>query len=87
MDAVIKALEGILAGGTTDNIIKGILILLLTVGIVAVRMYMQSEERKKAAKETQDRANQNQTQVDSEAQTISQDAQDSERRIDEIMGD
>ena len=87
MEAIIKIIEGIATGGTTGNIIKGVLAIGLLVVIFMFKRWLKNIEIKRANKNTQNRRDQNQTQIDQEAQDISQDATRSEGDVDDFLGD
>jgi hypothetical protein len=87
MEAVIKIIEGIATGGTTANIIKGVLAVGLLVVIFFFKRWLKNIEVKRANKNTQNRRNQNQTEIDQEAQDIAQDATRSEQDVDDFLED
>jgi len=81
----IKMIEGILSGGSTANIIKGILLLLLGVGFFFIKSWIKKQKIKVARAKTQQQRQDHQTQLDQETRVISQDTQNSEERIEDII--
>ena len=85
VDAIRDSILGILSGGTTDNIIKGVLLLLVGIGAIFVLRWLKKKEIEAAQRRNNERRDSNQTTTDNEAQTVSDDANQSEDRIEDLL--
>lgn len=85
LESIVKMLQGILSGGATENIIRGVIILLLGIGTLFVLRWLKKREIEAAQRRNSERQNQNQNTTDRESQDISEDANQSEDRIEDIL--
>ena len=80
-----KIIQGIFSGGSIATIIKGIMLLVVGVGTFFLRGWLKDKKREAAQAQTQTQRQDHQTQIDQETRVISQDAQNSERRVEDII--
>ena len=85
VDAIRDSILGVLSGGTTDNIIKGVLLLIVGIGAIFVLRWLKKKEIEAAQRRNNERRDSNQTTTDDEAQTVSTDANQSEDRIEDLL--
>lgn len=81
----IKIIEGIATGGTTSNIIKAILLFIIGIGAFFIKKWIKDQKIKAARAQTQKQRQEHQIQIDQETRVISQDAQQSETKVEDII--
>lgn len=78
-------IQGVLEGGTTGNLVKGGLLLVIGIVMFFFKTWIKKQKIKAARAKTQKQRQENQTTIETETTTISQDAQNSENRVEDII--
>ena len=87
LEEIAQTVMGVLQGGTTGNIVKGVLLILIVAIFFGFRRWMKKQEIKASRRRTEQRRQDNQTTVSQDADQVSSDANQSEGRIDDILED
>jgi len=84
---VIKLIQSIATTTPQGLMIKGGVVVLIMIAFFLFKRWLKKQAIKKAQIKTEKRRNENQGQVTIEAETISQDAENSEDRIEDLFND
>jgi len=84
---LIKLIQSVATTTPQGLMIKGGVVLVVIIGFFLFKRWLKKQAIKKAHNNTVQRREENQGQVTNESQTISQDAQNSEDRIDDLLND
>lgn len=86
MEAIITLVKDFLLS-TFGDVVKPIIAVLILFGGAFLKFLYKKFKIGRANRKTEERRQDNQNQVDQEAQDIAQDARESERRVDDFLGD
>ena len=81
----IEIIKNIILGSQQSNIIKGSLILLLGISAIFIKRWIKKMKIRAAREITERQRQEHQNQIDRESREISQDNQNSEDRVEDII--